>query len=299
MTCDFVKRIVSSTMENSVAFTSQSCKGNAENKENILYSSDSESDHYVKAEDIALVVGSDGEEDKENVQTTKEAENVEEKEDVKVLINKCDRLSLEVDEVKKKFTDLEKENGELNSSLDKLNLEHDRIQNLSKGLDNAVISLENENEQLEKRIIELEKQNTKLTKELRLKERDIKDLQDELQATQDSSRIFSDNSIYDTNMRTGSSRMALRDALEVISHRPNLDFYIGATSNPDDRMRAHRKKGYTQMYLLYRTQCYDKARDFEANLLNEVFWANGCCNKVKTSMGLVATKNVFYIYMLQ
>jgi len=79
----------------------------------------------------------------------------------------------------------------------------------------------------------------------------------------------------------------------------NKNFYIGATSSPDNRMKQHRRSGYSSMNLLYKTESYNDAERFEAALLNMVYHMSTCGNRRNGSYGLVKSKNVFYVYVMQ
>lgn len=103
---------------------------------------------------------------------------------------------------------------------------------------------------------------------------------------------------YDDHICLEHFESTLKKSLAVIRQRKRTMFYIGATSNPDDRMRAHSKKGFSSMQLLYSTTDHRVAKEFELVLLDQVYYVNGCKNIRRTSCGLVESKRVFYVYML-
>lgn len=103
---------------------------------------------------------------------------------------------------------------------------------------------------------------------------------------------------YDDHVCLEHFESTLKKSLAVIRQRKRIMFYIGATSNPDDRMRAHSKKGFSSMQLLYSTTDHRVAKEFELVLLDQVYYVNGCKNIRRTSCGLVESKRVFYVYIL-
>lgn len=109
---------------------------------------------------------------------------------------------------------------------------------------------------------------------------------------------FSDPRISTSFMKRGNLAVAIENAMERIQNRTFHKFYVGATSNPEDRMRCHSKKGFQKMEILFCTNRYSDACLFESTLLNQVFYESGCTNMKNGSFGLVASKQIFYVYML-
>lgn len=132
------------------------------------------------------------------------------------------------------------------------------------------------------------------------REQDLISLQDRIEKLNVENPIqFADSRIRTTLMKRGNILRALKDAYKIIDDREIHNFYVGATSNPDDRMRRHSKNGYATMHILYCTPSYYEAEDFETKLLSKVYYESGCLNQKNGSCGLVKTKQMFYVYVLQ
>jgi endo-beta-N-acetylglucosaminidase D len=75
-------------------------------------------------------------------------------------------------------------------------------------------------------------------------------------------------------------------------------FYIGASSNPDQRFSVHKKNGYKKMHVFYKTSCVQDAEYVENHFIDTSFNMGKCRNKKLISSGLVGGKNVYYVYIL-
>ena len=146
---------------------------------------------------------------------------------------------------------------------------------------------------------QLEQENERFLLLCHQKDQQLIDLQRDLEHLSfENPIVFADNRISTTFMKRGNMVRALTEAVDLIRRRSYARFYIGATSNPDDRMKAHSKKGYRRMEVLYWTRSCIDAEQFETLLLERVFYDNGNANAKLGSYGLVREKNVFYVYML-
>lgn len=146
---------------------------------------------------------------------------------------------------------------------------------------------------------ELKEKRKQLQRECKQKDRQVRRLQDELEDNIRKQLTFGDNRISVSKMTRGPVRQAFLSTWPVITAKSERKkFYIGATSHPEERMRAHSLRGFKYMHVLYQTSHMNQAIDFEELLLGKALPMRGCLNKRDGSHGLVARKNAYYVYLL-
>ena len=75
--------------------------------------------------------------------------------------------------------------------------------------------------------------------------------------------------------------------------------YIGATSRPRSRERAHQRTGGSELILLWKTTSYERAKEAEGRL---IIWAREqdhlLFDQIDDAVGLSPTADAYYIYAL-
>lgn len=215
------------------------------------------------------------EENKENVET------VEEKKE-----------NIETVEVKEEKVEVE-------TKIEKIETKEENDQDVNK-LHAKLAAMQNQMILLTDRFIKLACEKEQMAIQLSNRNSHIEDLQNQLsQLSLENPIIFGDPRISTAYMKRGNIATAIENALKRVQNRTYHRFYVGATSNPDERMRCHSKKGYNKMDVLFCTRQFNDAQMFETTLLDQVFHQPGCANMKNGSFGLVSSKQMFYVYILE